>query len=121
MSAPHMLLRSAFSMSAGCQQLSAVGKVPVIGILKRGGRVCTKMIPDARSEAPMPIIKGMIPPDSIVYTDTWASHTRSISRTFITGGSIIQNCSPTATTTSTAFTEVQRRAQTPLSSVPQRV
>ena len=51
----------------------AAGKVPVFGILKRGGKVYTKMIPDARSETLMPIINRMILPDSIVYTDTWAS------------------------------------------------
>jgi len=32
----------------------AAGKVPVFGILKRGGRVYTKMIPDARSDTLMP-------------------------------------------------------------------
>ena len=52
----------------------AAGKVPVFGILKRGGKVYTKMIPDARSETLMPIINRMILPDSIVYTDTWASY-----------------------------------------------
>ena len=34
----------------------AAGKVPVFGILKRGGRVYTKMIPDARAASIMPII-----------------------------------------------------------------
>ena len=52
----------------------AGGKVPVFGILKRGGKVYTKMIPNARAETPMPIMNRMIPPDSIVYTDTWASY-----------------------------------------------
>ena len=51
----------------------AAGKVPVFGILKRGGKVYTKMIPNARSETLMPIINRMIRPDSIVYTDTWAT------------------------------------------------
>ena len=52
----------------------AAGKVPVFGILKRGGKVYTKMIPNARSDTLMPIINRMIVPDSIVYTDTWASY-----------------------------------------------
>ncbi len=30
----------------------AAGKVPVFGILKRGGKVYTKMIPDVRTEIP---------------------------------------------------------------------
>jgi len=52
----------------------AGGKVPVFGILKRGGKVYTKMIPNARAETLMPIMNRMILPDSIVYTDTWASY-----------------------------------------------
>ena len=34
----------------------AAGKVPVFGLLKRGGRVYTKIIPDARSDTLMAII-----------------------------------------------------------------
>ncbi len=52
----------------------AAGKVPVFGILKRGGRVYTKMIPDVRTETLMPIMERMIVPDSIVYTDCLASY-----------------------------------------------
>ena len=35
----------------------AAGKVPVFGILKRGGRVYTQVIPDAASQTLMPIIQ----------------------------------------------------------------
>jgi len=52
----------------------AAGKVPVFGILKRGGKVYTKMIPDARRETLMGIIKARILPDSIVYTDGFGSY-----------------------------------------------
>ena len=41
----------------------AAGKVPVFGILKRGGRVYTKMIPDVCTEPLMPIMERMIVPD----------------------------------------------------------
>ena len=47
----------------------AAGKVPVFGILKRGGRVYTKVIPDARSTTLMRIMEQKIVPDRIVYTD----------------------------------------------------
>ena len=33
--------------------------MPVFGILKRGGRVYTKMIPDARARTIMPIVKAV--------------------------------------------------------------
>jgi transposase len=52
----------------------AAGKVPVFGILKRGGKVYTKVIPDARSDTLMNIMQHRIVPDSIVYTDAWRSY-----------------------------------------------
>jgi transposase len=52
----------------------AAGKVPVFGILKRGGRVYTKVIPDVRSSTLMRILEEKIVPDSIVYTDSLGSY-----------------------------------------------
>jgi transposase len=50
----------------------ASGKVPVFGLLKRGGRVYTVMIPDTKHATLMPIIQKKITPDSVVYTDSYA-------------------------------------------------
>ena len=52
----------------------AAGKVPVFGLLKRGGRVHTLMIPDAKSRTLMGIIRQRIKPDSVVYTDGFRSY-----------------------------------------------
>ena len=52
----------------------AAGKVPVFGLLKRGGKVYTKIIPDARQETLLPILRNKIRPDSIVYTDSFGSY-----------------------------------------------
>ena len=52
----------------------AAGKVPVFGILKRGGRVYTKVIPDTGSSTLMRIMEDKIVPDSIVYTDSYRSY-----------------------------------------------
>lgn len=52
----------------------AAGKVPVFGLLKRGGKVYTKIIPDAKASTLMPIMEDRIMPDSIVYTDTFSSY-----------------------------------------------
>ena len=52
----------------------AGGKVPVFGLLKRGGRVYTKIIPDASSATIIPIIKRKVIPDSIVYSDCWRAY-----------------------------------------------
>ena len=50
----------------------AAGKIPVFGILKRGGKVYTKIIPNAKSATLMPIIERKVVPDSIVYTPSRA-------------------------------------------------
>jgi transposase len=52
----------------------AAGKVAVFGLLKRGGKVYTAIIPNAKTETLLPIIKEKVRPDSIVYTDTFKSY-----------------------------------------------
>lgn len=52
----------------------AAGKVPVFGLLKRGGKVHAVMIPDARSLTLIGIMRQRIKPDSIVYTDNFGSY-----------------------------------------------
>ena len=52
----------------------AAGKVPVFGLLKRGGRVYTLLIPNAKARTLMPIIKSRVVPESIFYTDCFASY-----------------------------------------------
>lgn len=52
----------------------AGGKVPVFGLLKRGGKVYTQVISDAKSSTLMPIIRKKVVPDSIVYTDCWKAY-----------------------------------------------
>ena len=47
----------------------AGGKIPVFGLLKRGGKVYTKIIPNASSATLMSIMERKIVPDSIVYSD----------------------------------------------------
>ena len=52
----------------------AGGKTPVFGLLKRGGKVYTKIIPDAKGATLMPIIQEKVIPDSIVYSDSWRGY-----------------------------------------------
>ena len=52
----------------------SAGKIPVFGLLKRGGRVYTKIIPNAASATLIPIIKRKVVPDSIVYSDCWRGY-----------------------------------------------
>ena len=52
----------------------AGGKIPVFGLLKRGGKVYTKIIPDASSATLYPIIERKVVPDSIVYSDCWRGY-----------------------------------------------
>ena len=52
----------------------AKGKVPVVGLLKRQGKVYTKVVPKCGRKELMPIIKGKILEESTVYTDGWKSY-----------------------------------------------
>ena len=52
----------------------ATGKIPVFGLLKRGGKVYTRVIPDAAGKTLAPIIERKVTPDSIVYTDSWRGY-----------------------------------------------
>ena len=52
----------------------AAGKVVVFGILKRGGKVYTKVVDNARTATLMPVIQRKIAPDSVVYTDSFRSY-----------------------------------------------
>ena len=52
----------------------AAGKVPVFGLLKRQGKVFTVVIPNAKADTLLPIIRQKVKPDSIVYTDHWGSY-----------------------------------------------
>jgi len=58
----------------GMRGRGAAGKIPVFGLLKRGGKVYTKIIPDASSATLMPIMERKIVPDSIVYSDCWRGY-----------------------------------------------
>ncbi len=52
----------------------AAGKMPVFGLLKRGGKVYARVIPDVKSRTLKPILERKIVPDSIVYSDTLNSY-----------------------------------------------
>jgi transposase len=52
----------------------SAGKVPVFGLLKRGGKVFASIIPNTKTGTLMPFIKEKVVPDSIVYTDSFRSY-----------------------------------------------
>lgn len=49
-------------------------KIPVVGLLKRNGKVYTKIILDCTKEELLPIIKGKVITGSTIYTDGWTSY-----------------------------------------------
>ena len=49
----------------------AGGKVPVFGLLKRGGKVHAVIIPNVGSKTLFPVIRARIKPDAAVYSDTF--------------------------------------------------
>ena len=52
----------------------ATGKVVVFGILKRGGKVFTKVVSDTKAITLMSLITRKVAPDSVVYTDCYRSY-----------------------------------------------
>ena len=52
----------------------AAGKIAVFGLLKRGGKVYTAIIPNAKTETLLPIIKEKVQPDSVVYADCFKAY-----------------------------------------------
>ena len=52
----------------------AKDKIPVFGLLKRGGKVYVKMINNTQISILMPIIRQKVQPDSIVYSDYYHSY-----------------------------------------------
>ncbi len=52
----------------------ARGKIPVVGLLKRNGKVYTSVIKNCEKETLLPIIQGKILEESTIYTDGWKSY-----------------------------------------------
>ena len=52
----------------------AAGKTPVFGLLKRGDKVFTKIVPNCSKEVLMPIIQGLILDGSSINTDGWKAY-----------------------------------------------
>lgn len=52
----------------------AKGKVPVIGLLKRNGKVFTQIIENCKRRELMPVIRGRVLEESTIYTDGWKSY-----------------------------------------------
>ena len=49
-------------------------KIIVLGLLKRKGKVFTGIIPNAKRESVMPIIRRVVKSGADIYTDGWASY-----------------------------------------------
>ncbi|WP_195531774.1 IS1595 family transposase [Bacteroides finegoldii] len=54
-----------------CQGRSYKDKVPVFGILERGGNLVARVVPNTQSKTLVPIIKEHVKEGSVVYTDGW--------------------------------------------------
>jgi transposase len=59
---------------ARAKEAAALPAKFLFGLLKRGSKVYTKIIPDAKAATLMPIIQERIMPDSVVFSDSLASY-----------------------------------------------
>ena len=58
----------------GLRGRAVKGKVPVFGLLKRGGKVYAEVIADAKSSTLTPLVLGKVVPDSVVFSDSWVGY-----------------------------------------------
>jgi transposase-like protein len=63
------LTRVTLAATARAVEDRGAGKTPVFSLLRRGGKVYTKIIPDASSATLFPIMSHKTVPASIVYSD----------------------------------------------------
>ena len=52
----------------------ASGKIPVVGLLKRGGNVYTRVVKNCSKKELLPVIRGKVLEESDIYTDGWKSY-----------------------------------------------
>ncbi len=52
----------------------AAKKTPVFGILKRGGKVYTEIVPDCARDTLVKIIRGKVDLESVIHSDSWRSY-----------------------------------------------
>jgi len=52
----------------------ATGKTPVFGILERGGKVYTEIVPDCAKATLQAIIRGEVDPSSVIHSDGWRGY-----------------------------------------------
>jgi transposase-like protein len=52
----------------------AYGKTIVFGLLKRGGKVHTEIVPDCKSKTLQDIVRGKVSAESIIHTDGWRGY-----------------------------------------------
>lgn len=54
-----------------CQGRSYKDKVPVFGMLERGGDMIAKIVPDTQAETLLPLIEQYVEKGGVIYTDGW--------------------------------------------------
>ena len=52
----------------------AAGKTPVFGIIQRGGKVYTEIVPDCAKATLQAIIRGKVDPKSVIHSDGWRGY-----------------------------------------------
>lgn len=58
----------------GVRGRGAHGKHIVFGLIKRGGKVYTQVVKNCSASELLPIIKGKVPTDSVIYTDGFKTY-----------------------------------------------
>lgn len=53
---------------------SCKDKIPVFGLIQRGGFIIAKVVSDTKTETLIPIINNIVCPESVIYSDEWYAY-----------------------------------------------
>jgi transposase len=59
---------------AGRPTMTSSRKTPVFGIVERSGKIMATVVPDARADTLMPIVRKYVLPKTMIYTDDWHAY-----------------------------------------------
>ena len=58
----------------GSVAVALISKTPVFGLLQRGGRVYTEIVPNCARKTLQAIIRGKVEPENVIHSDSWRGY-----------------------------------------------
>jgi len=58
----------------GSVAVALISKTPVFGLLQRGGKVYTEIVPNCARKTLQAIIRGKVEPENVIHSDSWRGY-----------------------------------------------